>query len=253
MGRPIVVRNVALVPTRLAQRRHVREQADVLVMGKRRRQHTANVVGRLVPQGLQERPSLLFAYPGQFIDRHGTGPPHHRPHRQEQLALPGPCRALAQNVGGQRLPERDGCMLERSVTFGTTRSLPINEEPIDPRPHIVAPTTIQAQHLSRRPVNLLDLPATGQLVKPIDVLCDHAIEQSLFLPACQDLVSGIGFRVGKFTNCEALLPPILYPRLLAGNEIVEVDRLIRRPDATRRPEIRDPTFGADPCTGESDR
>src|SRR5438270_532731 len=45
-------------------------------------------------------------------------------------------------------------------------------------------------------------------------------------------------------------PPRLVARVLARDELIERDRLVRRPNPARRTEIRDAAFGRDAGSGE---
>ena len=116
-------------------------------------------------------------------------------------------------------------MLEWPVAFRTSRSEASHHVLVDPGANIIEPTTFQTRHLPCRAVDFLDLSATGQLMKPVDILGDQASQQPLLLPSCQYLVSDIRLRIRKFPNSQALLSPILDPRLFASHKIVEQHRL----------------------------
>ncbi|GIS62207.1 MAG: hypothetical protein CM1200mP2_44320 [Planctomycetaceae bacterium] len=70
-------------------------------------------------------------------------------------------------------------MLEWPVAFRASRGEASHHVLVDPCANIIEPPTIQTRHLSCRAVDLLNLPATGQMMKPVDILGDQA-----FNPPC---------------------------------------------------------------------
>ncbi len=116
-------------------------------------------------------------------------------------------------------------MLEWPVAFRASRGEASHHVLVDPCADIIEPPTIQTRHLSCRAVDLLDLPATGQMMKPVDILGDQASQHPLLLPSCQNFVSDIRLCIRKFPGSQTLLSPVLDPRLLASHKIVEQHRL----------------------------
>jgi len=67
------------------------------------------------------------------------------------------------------------------------------------------------------------------------------------------LVAGARLRLADDVADREEAPPRLQPRLLRGEEVAELDRLVPRPEAAGRAEIRDAAFGRDARTGKDHR
>src|SRR5690606_29538070 len=102
-------------------------------------------------------------------------------------------------------------------------------------------------------VQFPDSVTAGELMQPIDVLRNDTVDPALLLPGAEHLVAGVGLGLFEFDMRERLLPPVLLPGRRAGEKVVEVDRLRRRPDPAGRAKVGDAALGADPRPGEGDR
>ena len=66
-------------------------------------------------------------------------------------------------------------------------------------------------------------------------------------------VPGAGLRLADRLADHQETPPGFKPRLLRGEEILELDRLVFGPEAAGRAEVRNAGFGRDACTREDHR
>ena len=66
--RPLIVADLAFVPTRFAQGWHVRDEHHFRIEGKRLGQRVAQMIGGVLREGFQEGPALALAHASQFGD-----------------------------------------------------------------------------------------------------------------------------------------------------------------------------------------
>ena len=89
-------------------------------------------------------------------------------------------------------------------------------------------------------------------MQPVDVLGDDGADLAAPHQRVDGAVAAIGLGAAESVLHRKAAPPGLAPRLLGGEELVEIDRRHLRPDAAGAAEIGDAGFGADAGAGEHD-
>ena len=104
---------------------------------------------------------------------------------------------------------------------------------------------MQALGLAQRAVHLDDFARAGALVETVDVLRDHGADPALLLELGESAVAVVRFRPGKRLEPEGVElsdPRRVSPECVDGRDL---GRVVPRPDAFGRAEVRNPRLGAD--------
>jgi hypothetical protein len=88
------------------------------------------------------------------------------------------------------------------------------------------------------------------LMQIIDVLGDHSRRLAGAVKACQRKMSATGARAGEMRLHREASPPGFVAHVLAGEEFIERDRPVFRPQPPGRAEVRNATLGRNSGAGE---
>jgi hypothetical protein len=148
------------------------------------------------------------------------------------------------------LTERDGGGLEPAAAVLARRNILPGLEPRQHRSDRHAHLATETDRFEIGAVQLQHATAAGPLVKPVDVLRDHREQATRGLELRQRPVGGIGLGRQHGGNGGSLVAPVLAPRLVAGEELLVLDRSKALPHPARAAEVGNAGFGAEPRARE---